>query len=78
LTEQPYFDQSGEPSDAPPRFVRLDAEQQIARNLSGEPTFTVGCQTRLMHAGGCVAIPPDVEHGVAGPEGCRAPESCGC
>jgi quercetin dioxygenase-like cupin family protein len=112
VTEQPYFDQSGEPSDAPARFVRVDDldplivvpglefrpvttdtvmtnfvtfepdavapshhhdEQQIAIILSGELTFTVGGETRVMHAGDCVVIPPRVEHGgVAGPEGCKA------
>ena len=95
----PYFDQSGEPSDAPPRFVHVEDldplivipglefrpvttdavmtnfvtfepdavapdhhhdEQQIAIVLSGELTFTVGAETRVMHAGDCVVIPPDV------------------
>ena len=112
MAEQPYFDQSGSPSEAPPRFVRVEdldplvvipglefrpvttdsvmtnfvtfepnavapahfhAEQQIAIILSGELTFTVGRETRVMHAGDCVVIPPNVEHGgFAGPEGCRA------
>jgi quercetin dioxygenase-like cupin family protein len=110
--EQPYFDQAGEASDAPGRFVRVaelepltvipglefrpvttdsvmtnfvrfepDAvapahhhdEQQIAIILAGELTFTVGGETRVMHAGECVVIPPNVEHGgFAGPEGCTA------
>src|SRR3954464_14512965 len=110
MTEQPYFDESGEPSDAPGRFVHVDdldplnvieglefrpvttdsvmtnfvtfepdaptpmhhhAEQQIAIVLSGELTITVGGETKVMHAGGCVVIPPHVEHGgVAGPQGC--------
>jgi len=110
--EQPYFDQAGEASDAPGRFVRVaelepltvipglefrpvttdsvmtnfvrfepDAvapahhhdEQQIAIILAGELTFTVGGETRVMHAGECVVIPPIVEHGgFAGPEGCTA------
>ena len=109
---QPYFDQAGEPSDAPGRFVRVEDldplivipglefrpvttdsvmtnfvrfepnavapdhhhdEQQIAIILSGELNFTVGGETRVMRAGECVVIPPNVEHGgVAGPEGCEA------
>jgi quercetin dioxygenase-like cupin family protein len=112
VAEQPYFDQSGEPSDAPARFVRVEDidplivipglefrpvttdtvmtnfvtfepdavapahhhdEQQIAIILSGELRFTVGGETRVMHAGDCVVIPPNVEHGgVAGPQGCQA------
>jgi quercetin dioxygenase-like cupin family protein len=112
VTEQPYFDQSGEASDAPPRFVRVEDldplivipgiefrpvtsesvmtnfvrfepnavapthhhfEQQIAIVLSGELHFTVGGETRVMHGGDCVVIPPHVEHGgFAGPEGCEA------
>ena len=107
-----YFDQAGEPSDAPGRFVsvgELDAltlvpghefrpittdsvmtnfvtiapnttspmhhhaEQQIAIILSGELTFTVGGEERVMHTGDCAVIPPHVPHGgVAGPDGCRA------
>ena len=110
MTDQPYFDQSGERSDEPGRFVRVDdlapllvleglefrpvttdsvmtnfvtfaphapapmhhhVEQQIAIVLSGELNFTVGDQTRAMHAGECVVIPPHVPHGgVAGAEGC--------
>jgi quercetin dioxygenase-like cupin family protein len=110
MSEQPYFDQSGEPSDEPGRFVRLDDlapllpmdglefrpiatdsvlanfvtfapnapapmhhhfEQQITIMLSGELSFTVGAETRSMHAGDCVVIPPHVPHGGdAGPEGC--------
>jgi unsaturated pyranuronate lyase len=112
MAEQPYFDQSGEASDAPARFVRVDdldplfvlpglefrpvtteavmtnfvtfepdavapmhhhVEQQIAIVLAGELTFTVGGETRVMHGGDCVVIPPHVEHGgFAGPDGCRA------
>jgi quercetin dioxygenase-like cupin family protein len=112
MAEQPYFDQSGEPSDEPGRFVRFDdvdplnvieglefrpvttdsvmtnfvtfepdapapmhhhVEQQIAIILSGELEFTVGEETRVMRAGECVVIPPNVPHGgVAGPEGCQA------
>jgi unsaturated pyranuronate lyase len=49
------------------------AEQQIAIVLSGELTLTVGAETRVMHAGDCVVIPPNVEHGgVAGRQGCQA------
>jgi quercetin dioxygenase-like cupin family protein len=48
-------------------------EQQIAIVLSGTLTFTVGGETRVMTAGECVVIPPDVPHGgTAGPEGCTA------
>jgi quercetin dioxygenase-like cupin family protein len=112
MPEPSYFDQSGEPSDAPGRFVRVDeldplsvvpglefrpvttdavmtnfvsfepdaptpihhhSEQQIAIVLSGELAFTVGDESRVMHAGDCVVIPPNVPHGgVAGPEGCQA------
>ena len=112
MPERPYFDQSGEPSDAPGRFVHVSdldpltvipglefrpvttdtvmtnfvsfepgapapahhhVEQQIAIILSGELTFTVGDETRVMHAGDCVVIPPNVRHGgAAGPEGCQA------
>ena len=111
MSERPYFDESGEPSDAPGRFVHLDdldpltpsaglrfrpvttetvmtnlvsfdpgtpapmhhhVEQQIAIVLAGELNFTVGDETRAMHAGDCVVIPPNVRHGgVAGPEGCQ-------
>jgi quercetin dioxygenase-like cupin family protein len=111
MPERPYFDQSGDPSDEPGRFVRVDeldpllpgpgltfrpvatesvltnfvtfdpdvpapmhhhVEQQIAIVLSGELRFTVGEETRAMHAGDCVVIPPYVPHGgVAGPEGCQ-------
>ena len=46
-------------------------EQQIAIVLSGELNLTVGGETRAMHAGECVVIPPHVPHGgAAGPEGC--------
>ncbi|MET0770092.1 MAG: cupin domain-containing protein [Solirubrobacteraceae bacterium] len=112
MAEQPYFDQSGEASDAPPRFVHVEDldplivipglefrpvttetvmtnfvnfepdavapahhhdEQQIAIIFSGELTITVGAETRVMRAGDCVVIPPNVEHGVvAGPQGCQA------
>jgi quercetin dioxygenase-like cupin family protein len=111
MPERPYFDESGEPSDEPGRFVRVDeldplmptpgltfrpvatesvltnfvtfdpdlptpmhhhVEQQIAIVLSGELRFTVGTETRVMHAGDCVVIPPHVPHGgAAGPEGCQ-------
>jgi quercetin dioxygenase-like cupin family protein len=111
MSERPYFEESGEPSDAPGRFVRVDdldpltpsaglrfrpvttdavmtnfvsfdpgtpapmhhhVEQQIAIVLAGELTFTVGEETRAMHAGDCVVIPPNVRHGgVAVPEGCQ-------
>ena len=107
-----YFDQAGEPSTEPGRFVRVDEitplelvaglefrpittdavmtnfvrfepdgvapmhfhdEQQIAIILSGELEFTVGEETRVMHTGDCVVIPPNVPHGgTAGPEGCEA------
>jgi quercetin dioxygenase-like cupin family protein len=110
MSEQPYFDQAGEPSDEPGRFVHVDdldplnvieglefrpvttdsvmtnfvtfepdapapmhhhVEQQIAIVLTGELTFTAGGETRTMHAGDCVVIPPHVPHGgVAGPQGC--------
>ena len=110
MSERPYFDESGEPSTEPGRFVRVDeldavvpgpglefrpvttdsvmanfvtfepdmptpmhhhAEQQIAIVLSGELTLTVGEETRTMHAGDCVVIPPHVPHGGgSGPEGC--------
>jgi quercetin dioxygenase-like cupin family protein len=113
MTEQPYFDDAGEPSDAAPRFLRptedvaplalvpglrfqpvtTDAvmtnwvtfepgaeaathhhvEQQIAIIVSGELTFTVGGETRVMVAGDQVVIPPHVPHGgIAGPDGCVA------
>jgi quercetin dioxygenase-like cupin family protein len=110
MAEQPYFDQSGEPSDEPGRFVHIDdldplnvieglefrpvttdsvmanfvtfepdapapmhhhVEQQIAIVLTGELAFTAGAETRTMHAGDCVVIPPHVPHGgTAGPQGC--------
>ena len=113
MTEQPYFDDAGEPSDAAPRFVRVaediaplelvpglrfqpvttdavmtnlvtfepgaeaathhHSEQQIAIIVSGELTFTVGGETRVMTAGDLVVIPPHVPHGgFAGPDGCVA------
>jgi quercetin dioxygenase-like cupin family protein len=113
MTEQPYFDDAGDPSDAAPRFIRPTAdvaplelvpglifqpvstdavmtnfvtfqpgaeaashhhhEQQIAIIVSGELTFTVGGETRVMVPGDLVVIPPHVPHGgVAGPEGCVA------
>jgi quercetin dioxygenase-like cupin family protein len=112
MPQRPYFDQSGETSNVPARFVHVDdldpltvvpglefrpvttdtvmtnfvsfepgatapthhhVEQQIAIVLSGELTFDVGDQSRVMHAGDCVVIPPNVRHGgVAGPEGCTA------
>ena len=47
-------------------------EEQIAIVLSGELTFTVGEETRVMKAGDLVVIPPHVPHGgVGGPEGCK-------
>jgi quercetin dioxygenase-like cupin family protein len=56
-----------------PAPMHHHAEQQIAIVLSGELMFTVGDETRVMHAGDCVVIPPHAEHGgVAGPDGCRA------
>jgi len=110
MPERPYFDESGEPSAEPGRFVHIDdlealspgpglefrpvttesvmtnfvnfaasthtpmhhhVEQQIAIVLSGELTFTVGGETKAMHAGDCVVIPPHVPHGgTAGSEGC--------
>jgi quercetin dioxygenase-like cupin family protein len=110
VTDQPYFDQSGETSAEPGRFVNINdldpldivpglefrpvttdsvmtsfvkfepnadapmhhhSEQQIAIVLSGELNFTVAGETRVMHAGDCVVIPPHVEHGgFAGPQGC--------
>jgi quercetin dioxygenase-like cupin family protein len=111
MPDSPYFDQSGEPSAEPGRFVRLDdvdalslvpglefrplttdsvmanfvtfeadsptpthhhPEQQIAIVLEGELRFTVGEEPRVMRAGDCVVIPPNVPHGgESGPEGCR-------
>jgi quercetin dioxygenase-like cupin family protein len=110
MPDQPYFDESGESSDEPGRFVHVDdldplvvgeglqfrpvttdtvmtnfvsfepniptpihhhSEQQIAIVLSGELTLTVGGETKAMHAGDCVVIPPHVPHGgSSGPEGC--------
>ena len=56
-----------------PAPMHHHAEQQIAIILSGELTFTVGGEERVMHAGDCVVIPPHVPHGgVSGPDGCRA------
>jgi quercetin dioxygenase-like cupin family protein len=56
-----------------PAAMHHHSEQQIAIVLSGELTFTVGEDTRVMHGGDCVVIPPHVPHGgVAGPEGCTA------
>jgi quercetin dioxygenase-like cupin family protein len=53
--------------------VHHHAEQQIAIVTGGELTFTVGGETRVMHAGDCVVIPPHVPHGGhAGPDGCTA------
>jgi quercetin dioxygenase-like cupin family protein len=111
MPERPYFDESGEPSGEPGRFVHVDdldpltifpglefrpvttdsvmtnfvvfepgsptpmhhhVEQQIAIVLAGELRFTVGDDSRVMRAGDCVVIPPNVSHGgSAGPEGCR-------
>jgi quercetin dioxygenase-like cupin family protein len=54
-----------------PAPMHHHVEQQIAIVLSGQLTFTVGGETRAMHAGDCVVIPPHVPHGgAAGPEGC--------
>jgi quercetin dioxygenase-like cupin family protein len=56
-----------------PAAMHHHIEQQIAIVLGGELTFTVGEETRVMHGGDCVVIPPHVPHGgVAGPEGCTA------
>jgi len=112
MTEQPYFDDSGEPSGARGRFIRPaddvaplelipglrfqpvttdavmtnfvtfqpdaeaahhhHAEQQIAIIVSGDLTFTVGGETRVMTPGDLVVIPPHVPHGgQAGPDGCE-------
>ena len=55
-----------------PTPMHHHAEQQIAVVLSGELRFTVGDETKVMHAGDCVVIPPNVSHGGAsGPEGCE-------
>ena len=54
-----------------PAPMHHHVEQQIAIVLSGELTFTVGGETKAMHAGDCVVIPPHVPHGgAAGPQGC--------
>jgi quercetin dioxygenase-like cupin family protein len=54
-----------------PTPIHHHVEQQIAIVLSGELKLTVGGETRAMHAGDCVVIPPNVPHGGAsGPEGC--------
>jgi quercetin dioxygenase-like cupin family protein len=54
-----------------PAPIHHHVEQQIVIMLSGELEFTVGRETRLMHAGDCLVIPPHVPHGgVAGPQGC--------
>jgi quercetin dioxygenase-like cupin family protein len=56
-----------------PAPVHHHVEQQIAIVLSGELHFTVGEETRVMHAGDMVVIPPHVPHGgTAGAEGCTA------
>jgi hypothetical protein len=69
MSEQPYFDQSGQPSDAPGRFVRVDDLDPLIVGRGLE--FTVGDESKAMHAGDCVVIPPNVRHGaVAGPAGC--------
>jgi quercetin dioxygenase-like cupin family protein len=55
-----------------PAPMHHHVEQQIAIVLSGELKFTVGDETKVMRAGDCVVIPPNVRHGgAAGPEGCR-------
>jgi quercetin dioxygenase-like cupin family protein len=60
-----------EPGAVAPRHHH--AEQQISIGVSGELTFTVSGETRVLRAGDCVVIPPHAEHGaVAGPEGCVA------
>ena len=112
MTEQPYFDDAGEPSDAAPRFVRPTAdvaplelvpgltfqpvstdsvmtnfvtfepdaeapthhhhEQQIAIIVSGELTFTVGGETRVMAPGRCRGDPTArTSRRVRGPGGVR-------
>jgi quercetin dioxygenase-like cupin family protein len=54
-----------------PTPIHHHVEQQIAIVVSGELNFTVGEETKAMHAGDCVVIPPHVPHGgVAGPDGC--------
>jgi hypothetical protein len=44
---------------------RADAPRRAADRviLSGERRFSVGDETRVMHAGDCAVIPPDVEPG---------------
>ena len=60
-----------EPGAVAPRHHH--SEQQISIGISGELTFTVSGETRVLRAGDCVVIPPHAEHGaVAGPEGCVA------
>jgi quercetin dioxygenase-like cupin family protein len=55
-----------------PTPIHHHVEQQIAIVLSGELTFTVGDETKVMRAGDCAVIPPHVPHGGdSGPEGCR-------
>ena len=86
MSERPYFDESGEPSDAPGRFVHVDDLDPLTPSAglrfrpvttdavmtNFELNFTVGDESRAMHAGDCVVIPPNVRHGgVAGPEGCQ-------
>jgi quercetin dioxygenase-like cupin family protein len=112
MADSSYFQQSGDASGDPGRWVHVDdlsplklfpgldfrpvstesvmtnfvtfeaeapapvhhhSEQQIAIVLSGELHFTVGEESRVMHAGDCVVIPPHVPHGgAAGPDGCTA------
>jgi quercetin dioxygenase-like cupin family protein len=69
--------------DAMASFVRFEPntpapahhhpEQQIALCVTGELTFTVSGESRVLQAGDCVVIPPHAEHSaVAGSEGCLA------
>jgi unsaturated pyranuronate lyase len=58
-----------EPGAVAPRHHH--SEHQISIGISGELTFTVSGESRVLRAGDCVVIPPHAEHGaVAGPEGC--------
>lgn len=45
-----------------PAPMHHHVEQQIAIIVSGELTFTVGAETRVMRAGECVVIPPGAIH----------------
>ena len=56
-----------------PTPMHHHVEQQIAIVLSGELTFTVGDETRVLRAGDRVVIPPNVTHGgAAGPRAARS------